>query len=988
MRTRLSAPLAALLLTAVSCATSPSGAPRSEADSSGWTDQSAAAPERVDASQAPPVSESSAPPAPAPVSAPPPEAEPDNRPRIGALGPHTWVYKRAEYIKPALGKLRIGTSVVLKSPDPVPGRGCPGGWYEVEPRGFVCNNNTATLDLDDPYYRALADSAPKAGRWPYHYAHSNGAPMYSRVPTPEEWEKAERRHGKKGFKPLGAWAKGHEELISDKPIVGSEEVPYFLEGGKRTAPGGYYSTKVLVWRRIPAGSMLAYSRAFEMYGRTWLLTPDTMVVPADRVSHMRRSEFSGVYFDESSMKLPFAWNRTHGPVPKYRRQDDGSFAKSGEVVPPKTPMEITGDEVKHDGWVYYELRNEPGVYMGKSLKPTLDYPVTITRKVKKPPRGVPANGKWLDVRIVPGTLTAYVGTRPVLATLFSPGKGGPPVPGLDHTVYATTATGFYPVEWKERVATMSNEKGVPKVLWFTDVPHQQYLRAPLAMHVAYWHEDFGIRKSAECVNLSPKDGEFLFGFTEPQLPEGWNAVRPGDGFGKSTPIVPCRRTHYRNCFAVQVFVASRSECPSHCTLGAIVPVLRRFAPKGASRMTSRPGSPHWLWLSSAVLLVAGITVGCGDDDSDGSGGSTNTGASNSGGAGGDTGTGATGGQLFGGDGSGGGGGLQGCATDTVLGEPVPINMVVMLDQSGSMNDVIGGGATRWEAVTGALSSFMAQAPADLGLGIQYFPLFQTPPIPCVDNTPCGPGVCNLGFCLPEPAYECTSAPYGILEVGIGNVSTNAALIDANLLLHAPFGATPTGPALSGAIDAAKASAAADPTRRSVVVLATDGLPTQCSPTDIGQIGDLAMTGNTTSPSVPTFVIGVGSNLSNLNAIAAAGGTGQAFLVEDANATQQFIDALNAIGQTLTCEFSIPDPEDGEVDYGLVNVQYTTSAGDSVIFKQVTDAGACDAATGGWYYDDPNAPTLIILCPASCTTVKDDPNGQVDIVLGCKTQVPA
>jgi len=150
---------------------------------------------------------------------------------------------------------------------------------------------------------------------------------------------------------------------------------------------------------------------------------------------------------------------------------------------------------------------------------------------------VPANGKWLDVRIVPGTLTAYVGTRPVLATLFSPGKGGPPVPGLDHTVYATTATGFYPVEWKERVATMSNEKGVPKILWFTDVPHQQYLRAPLAMHVAYWHEDFGIRKSAECVNLSPKDGEFLFGFTEPQLPEGWNAVRPGDGFGKSTPIV-------------------------------------------------------------------------------------------------------------------------------------------------------------------------------------------------------------------------------------------------------------------------------------------------------------------------------------------------------------------------------------------------------------------------------------------------------------------
>jgi len=404
-------------------------------------------------------------------------------------------------------------------------------------------------------------------------------------------------------------------------------------------------------------------------------------------------------------------------------------------------------------------------------------------------------------------------------------------------------------------------------------------------------------------------------------------------------------------------------------------------------MMSTSGRLHWLWLPSSVLLVVGMTAGCGDDDgSDGAGASGNTGASNSGGAGGG-GTGASGGGLFGGSGNGGSGGLQGCATDTVLGEPVPINMVVMLDQSGSMNDDVGGGATRWEAVTGALSSFMAQAPADLGLGIQYFPLFQTAPVPCVDNTPCGPGVCNLGFCLPEPAYECTSASYGVLEVGIGNVSTNAALIDANLLLHSPFGATPTGPALSGAIDAAKASAAGDPDRRSVVVLATDGLPTQCMPTDIGEIGAIAMAGNTTTPSVPTFVIGVGSNLSNLNAIAAAGGTGQAFLVEDANATQQFIDALNSIGQTLTCEFSIPEPMDGEIDFGLVNVQYTTSAGDSVLFNQVPDAGSC-GADGGWYYDDSNAPTLIILCPESCTTVKDDPNGQVDIVLGCKTQVPA
>ena len=84
---------------------------------------------------------------------------------------------------------------------------------------------------------------------------------------------------------------------------------------------------------------------------------------------------------------------------------------------------------------------------------------------------------------------------------------------------------------------MSNEKSEPKVLWFSDVPNIQYLRPPLAMHVAYWHEDFGKPKSAECVNVSPKDGKWLFAWTEPALPEGWGGIRPGDGNGRSTPVM-------------------------------------------------------------------------------------------------------------------------------------------------------------------------------------------------------------------------------------------------------------------------------------------------------------------------------------------------------------------------------------------------------------------------------------------------------------------
>ncbi|MFO0547057.1 MAG: L,D-transpeptidase [Polyangiaceae bacterium] len=480
-------------------------------------------------------------------SATPAEAAPvDNRPRIGALGPHTWVWPKMAERKGqlAMGKLRPGTSVVLKDTQGVRGPGCKGQWYAVEPRGYVCDDDTATLDLEDPYFKALAYSAPSPGVWPYRYAHSNGAPMYSRVPTQEEWEKAERGMGPvNSWKPLGEWARGHEENIVDDPIKATDERPYFIdEDGKRTAPGGNYDPRVLVWRKIPAGSMLSYSRAFEMHGRVWLLTPDTMIVPADRVSDMKRTTFEGIHFDKSDLSLPLAWNRSKQPIAKYKLGDDGKFVKTEGTLAPKSPIEINDDPVKKDGWIYYPLRREPGVYVGRdeSPKKALDIELTIVRAATKLPTGVTSDEKWIEAKIVPGTLTAYVGLTPVMTTLFSPGKGGPPVPGMkfpvDHSKKATTAIGLFPLEWKERVATMSNEKGEPKVLWFTDVPHQQYLKAPLAMHVTYWHQDFGKRKSAECLNVSPLDGLWLFGWTLPVLPDDWNAVGAGQGNGESTPV--------------------------------------------------------------------------------------------------------------------------------------------------------------------------------------------------------------------------------------------------------------------------------------------------------------------------------------------------------------------------------------------------------------------------------------------------------------------
>ncbi len=454
----------------------------------------------------------------------------DKRPRMGATGLFAYVFAKPAHEGLALGYIRMGTSVPLKSTQKIEGKGCGRGWYAVEPRGYVCLKNNTTLNLEDPYYKALHEVSPeKDATWYYRYAFSNGAPMYSRIPTKEEMAKEDFKFGKRGsFVQLDEWSAGHEELLMKEPIEATDPVPEWLSDGKRHIGGGNLSPSKLIWRKIPNGSMLAYAKAFEKDGRVWLLTPDLMIVPADRVRQIKRSSFHGVDLG-NGVELPLAWNRTKAPKPKYK-MEGGKLVAIANSFPSKTWVQISEDKTTQDGKTFFKVRGEEGVYVQED-------DVTVSRAKPTLPSGVKPGQKWIEAKILTGTLTLYEDNKPVRATLFSPGKGGVPVPGNDNTKYATTGMGFYPIEWKDHVATMSNEKGEAKVLWFTDVPHIQYLRAPLAMHVAYWHEDFGNPKSAECVNISPEDGHFIFNWTDPQLPEGWGAIRPGGGAGLSTPVI-------------------------------------------------------------------------------------------------------------------------------------------------------------------------------------------------------------------------------------------------------------------------------------------------------------------------------------------------------------------------------------------------------------------------------------------------------------------
>jgi von Willebrand factor type A domain len=296
----------------------------------------------------------------------------------------------------------------------------------------------------------------------------------------------------------------------------------------------------------------------------------------------------------------------------------------------------------------------------------------------------------------------------------------------------------------------------------------------------------------------------------------------------------------------------------------------------------------------------------------------------------------------------------GCASSTAKAELVPVELVVLLDRSGSMGDGVNGDPTlKWDPVTAGLEAFFAAADsAGVSASLHLFPA-------AADE--CNPS-----------AYYAAAVPMQALP----DATTYAAAISA---AGAPAGDTPTRPTILGAIDYANDSATAG--ARSAIVLVTDGDPDACD----SSVSNVSLEVAKVAATIPTYVIGVGSDLSSLDMIAQSGGTTAPTLVSVGDADQtksDFLAALEQIrGLVLSCDFAIPAPPAGQMlDYKGVNVLFTPSSGPA---EQLLYDSACSTGVG-WRYDDPTAPTKIELCPDSCTGVRKDHGGRMDVIFGCAT----
>jgi lipoprotein-anchoring transpeptidase ErfK/SrfK len=128
-----------------------------------------------------------------------------------------------------------------------------------------------------------------------------------------------------------------------------------------------------------------------------------------------------------------------------------------------------------------------------------------------PPPLLEPGERWIDVDLDNQILVAFEGELPVYATMVS--SGGKETP---------TETGIYRMWLKESEADMKGLNGEDPYSVAT-VPWTQFFSPEkgLALHTAYWHDQFGMRRSHGCVNLAPRDARWLYFWSDPQVPPGW-----------------------------------------------------------------------------------------------------------------------------------------------------------------------------------------------------------------------------------------------------------------------------------------------------------------------------------------------------------------------------------------------------------------------------------------------------------------------------------
>lgn len=406
-----------------------------------------------------------------------------------------------------VGWLRIGSRIRLKpgkktTPD------CASGWYGIHPRGWACTGLGIAVGKTDPKVDVVVEPPGRDDPLPYTYylVKEQMVPEYHRLPSRDE-QRAAQAYVDRYFELLDKNDKLAQRFLDGKlphQITPPAVVRRYLDRGFYVAGTG---TEVRAFRRFVRTVWGSYVKESQMVQRNG-------------------SDFHGVTLD-ADHQLPIAFAlRTIRPL--IRQQHDGG---EDTFVDDDDDADLIQRQTIIDGWkgrvrvgdrIYHQLDLDGKERYARS------WFIGVAEKIT-PPFHVADDEPWVHVDIGEQTLVLYRGKTPVYATLVSTG-----LPGFD------TPTGVFTIQKKLLSDTMSNlgpDAGDERYR-IEDVPWTEYFSGSVALHGAFWHSGFGLKRSHGCVNMSPIDAHHVFLETWPHVPEGWHGVAvQGTGLKSSHVLV-------------------------------------------------------------------------------------------------------------------------------------------------------------------------------------------------------------------------------------------------------------------------------------------------------------------------------------------------------------------------------------------------------------------------------------------------------------------
>lgn len=337
-------------------------------------------------------------------------------------------------------------------------------------------------------------------------------------------------------------------------------------------------------------------------------------------------------------------------------------------------------------------------------------------------------------------------------------------------------------------------------------------------------------------------------------------------------------------------------------------------------------------------------------------------------------------------------GLESCGVTSVEAKLRTVNMLLVIDKSGSMTDPLGD-TDKWTAMKSAIATALGNVATQMNFGLVLFPygVFHTIPLDGCDT-------------------DCCELPDGSAAVLVPVTSGDRAVdvIGYELDATSPGGGTPTAAALDAALQYFTNGDGAALEGEKYVLLATDGGPNcntkspctadTCTTNLDGQCSDgnccqgendlclddqsvVSELGMLKDANIGTFVVGLPGTqqyASYLDSFADAGGEpnpngdSHYYAISESDGVQGLVDTFDSITTELvrSCNIPLTEPPSNPK---LVNV-----AIDCTVVPQMSDDGS------GWHFDDPDAPAALILDGPVCDHLQTDGAQRVDVLYGCST----